>query len=92
MVFGSGALVGRRATSGAQLAAPPRPSKAVTRGAETCCVYWGLAGCGLPPGHEPDMEVRVHRQCEPSRHAVAVRDAFLSGGDPTTEELRMRAS
>jgi hypothetical protein len=57
---------------------------------DACNVYWGHSGCALPSGHDPDQRVRIHRQFEPSVHAVTVRDAFLFGEDLTEEELRLR--
>ncbi len=55
---------------------------------DTCCVYWGSAGCNLPLGHDPEQQVRTHRA---SDQAVTVRDAFLFGEGLTDEELRIRA-
>lgn len=57
---------------------------------ESCCVYWGVRGCALPRGHDPERQVRTHRTVEPTEQEVTVRDAFLFGEDLTPEELRLR--
>lgn len=66
------------------------PERPASTDSGACSVYWGHSGCGLPRGHDPEQQVRTHRQFEPSVHAVTVRDAFLFGEDLTVEELRLR--
>lgn len=60
-------------------------------GPATCRVYWGHSACDLPRGHDPDVELRTHRQHAPSLQEVTVRDARLFGEDLTPEERCARA-
>lgn len=55
---------------------------------DECRVYWGSSGCDLPRGHDPEQQVRTHRQLEPEQTAT-VHDARLFGEDLTAEERRL---
>lgn len=52
-----------------------------------CRVYWGHSGCDLPPGHNPDQDIRTHCQDD---QAVTVEDAYLYGEDLTEAETQRR--
>lgn len=58
---------------------------------DECRAYWGHSACGLPRGHDPEQQVRTHRQLEPSEQAATAEDAFLYGEDLTAEERRLVA-
>lgn len=53
---------------------------------ETCRVYWGHAGCDLRRGHDPDIQVRTHRQSTPSVQAATVTEIHLFGEGLTERE------
>lgn len=55
-------------------------------GEDTCHVFWGSSGCGLPRGHEADRGFRAHRQFAPSPQTVTVATAYLFGEDLTADE------
>lgn len=56
---------------------------------ESCRVYWGHSGCDLPRGHDPEQEVRTHRQVTPSEQTATIADTYLFGEDLTDEERRI---